>query len=369
LTRDQTADVLRGFGILAVVAGHAGSNLGIQVLPVYSYHMPLFFFISGLFFQDTKNERPKAVLTKLVTRLLIPALIANVAYNYIAIRIFHQVGVPFDGPGFSLRAFILAFTFGGVFSAAYWFIGAYILIYLYFSLIHRALHTAFSVVIGNTTALRLLFLGVYLALSATSVYLATSLYGETADADRQSIVMQHRPWIVVLRFFFACFFYYLGSLFTQYRPQMSVPRSATLLIVGVLFTVQGIIFYNANVFFSMQIMSFPNPITPIITSLIGICLFYALSASIIGSDLAKIMSFLGMNSFAILLNHMFGFFLLNLLLVALGFIHLGEISSAYFRFREYYMYPVYIAFGLGVSIVIPVLLAKMFPKEDARAQT
>ncbi|MCF0254639.1 MAG: acyltransferase family protein, partial [Duodenibacillus sp.] len=46
--RDETADLLKGFGILAVVAGHCGFPLLLWINP-YSFHMPLFFMIAGFF--------------------------------------------------------------------------------------------------------------------------------------------------------------------------------------------------------------------------------------------------------------------------------------------------------------------------------
>ncbi|WP_411740358.1 acyltransferase family protein [Pseudomonas sp. BF-B-26] len=48
--RNFSVDVLRGIGILLVVSGHASSGSSMNVFAPYSFHMPLFFFISGLFF-------------------------------------------------------------------------------------------------------------------------------------------------------------------------------------------------------------------------------------------------------------------------------------------------------------------------------
>lgn len=54
--RNYGIEFLQCIGIMLVVSGHVG---GIDILtewfPVYSYHMPLWFFISGLLYK-TKQE-------------------------------------------------------------------------------------------------------------------------------------------------------------------------------------------------------------------------------------------------------------------------------------------------------------------------
>lgn len=52
--RDAMIDVLRGIAIILVVLGHAGIN-GHAWHVIYSFHMPLFFFISGCFFKPLKE--------------------------------------------------------------------------------------------------------------------------------------------------------------------------------------------------------------------------------------------------------------------------------------------------------------------------
>lgn len=48
---NQKFTILKAMGILAVVGGHAGTNF-LPWFPVYSFHMPLFIFISGYFFMS-----------------------------------------------------------------------------------------------------------------------------------------------------------------------------------------------------------------------------------------------------------------------------------------------------------------------------
>jgi len=99
-----------------------------------------------------------------------------------------------------------------------------------------------------------------------------------------------------------------------------------------------------------------------VTSIIGITIFYFISSILVGSKSERIFSLIGRNSFAILLNHIFGFFILNMILVSIGLIRIADVNNIYFRYNEHYMYPLYISFGIGISMVIPVAIKSLFQK-------
>ncbi|WP_158225410.1 acyltransferase family protein [Rhizobium sp. 11515TR] len=355
--RNEVADILRGFGIIAVVAGHAGTDVGIKILPVYSYHMPLFFFISGIFYRDDRIESILHIAGKLMSRLMLPALAAVIVYDFLTLAIFHELGLPFGAPDLSLSVMLHTFLFGGYLAAAYWFIGAYIMIYVYFDVAHAWMHRTASRLIGST-ATRSAFCVLYVGAAAVSIYAATLLYGGVQEQDRHIVVAAHKTEILLLRFLLGCGFYCLGSLFGRFQDRLPSSPALPIAVGAICFVIEGFIFSNYNVFFSTQIMSFPNFVTPIITSIFGIVIFYAISFAIAKSWAAKALAYIGQNSYAILLNHMFGFFLLNLLLVALGRIGLSDITGPYYRFKEYETFPLYILSGLAVSIAIPILLKK-----------
>ncbi|MGL5354984.1 MAG: acyltransferase family protein [Cetobacterium sp.] len=68
--RIEYIDTLKGILIVLVVIGHTGINPSIQKW-IYSFHMPLFFIISGFFYKFDSN----IVSYKRVKRLLLPFLI------------------------------------------------------------------------------------------------------------------------------------------------------------------------------------------------------------------------------------------------------------------------------------------------------
>ena len=78
--RIEWIDTLRGLAMFFVVWGHLfPSNKWILRKYIYSFHMPLFFFISGLTYKENANMSFKELIKKLFKRLIIP---------YIAINIF-----------------------------------------------------------------------------------------------------------------------------------------------------------------------------------------------------------------------------------------------------------------------------------------
>lgn len=74
--RDITFDILKGLGIILVMLCHLVYNEGLIHKVVYSFHMPLFFLISGYFVKDANCFVDFLNLTKRnARRLLLPFLV------------------------------------------------------------------------------------------------------------------------------------------------------------------------------------------------------------------------------------------------------------------------------------------------------
>ena len=82
--------ILSFIGIVLVVLGHTGDGfrMGSDIFPYYSFHMALFIFISGYFY-NPKNEDniwgTNGYIAKKVTKLLIPYFIWNLVYGIIVV--------------------------------------------------------------------------------------------------------------------------------------------------------------------------------------------------------------------------------------------------------------------------------------------
>lgn len=81
--RDSSIDIVKGIGIYLMVLGHTASN-EMLLKWIYSFHMPLFFFLSGLFHSQGKNY--KEFLMKKARGLLIPYFsFAIILFSYFLI--------------------------------------------------------------------------------------------------------------------------------------------------------------------------------------------------------------------------------------------------------------------------------------------
>ena len=90
--RNTTFDMMKGIGILLVIIGHFIFE---SKHFIYTFHMPLFFILAGIFFTP---KEPMKLLRKDFKRLLIPALItatilfiAGIAYDFYTHKNYRDV--------------------------------------------------------------------------------------------------------------------------------------------------------------------------------------------------------------------------------------------------------------------------------------
>jgi fucose 4-O-acetylase-like acetyltransferase len=167
--RSRWADRAKGIGIALVVYGHvargliaAGLLAGPTVLLVdsviYAFHMPLFFFLSGVFFRGSLAGRgPGCLLASKVDRLLYPYVIWTLIQ--VGVVSWARQWVNHPGDGLSLFGLALAPI------AQFWFLWALFGVFLW-STVVMALGGGgrYAVVLGVLCSL-----GAYLAVAYGSV--------------------------------------------------------------------------------------------------------------------------------------------------------------------------------------------------------
>ena len=70
--RSEYFDVLKGIGILCVFYGHTAEAMSLPQRLMFNFHMPLFFLISGVFFNPRKLLDLKTLLHRIWNGLLLP---------------------------------------------------------------------------------------------------------------------------------------------------------------------------------------------------------------------------------------------------------------------------------------------------------
>lgn len=127
-----TFGILSAFAILMVAAGHAGYDILTVggLFPYYSFHVPLFMFISGYFYRREEEERPFLYLKKKGKRLLLPYFVWNAVYGLIAwsLRTFggFSMGDPISLKSLFLDPFLHGYQF--IYNFAAWFVPSLFLI-------------------------------------------------------------------------------------------------------------------------------------------------------------------------------------------------------------------------------------------------
>jgi len=182
-TRTSWVDYAKAIGIILVVYGHVARglfNAGIDVpitfyqltdSIIYSFHMPLFFFLSGLFFYSSFSKKGPAKL--------INSKIDTIVYPYILWSIFQG----------SIESFLATYTNGTVTinevlallwspRAQFWFLYALFICFLFITIIYTFTNkkiTLFLLVIATSLYLHAHFLPDFLSSNLQFTFLKRNL--------------------------------------------------------------------------------------------------------------------------------------------------------------------------------------------------
>lgn len=131
-------DVCRGIAIILVLYGHALHN-DTQRFLIYAFHMPLFFFVSGIVFKKDLHKSFFSVLYKNVKSILIPYFLFAVL-TFIASYILLQPQV-YTYDSFMKQAYGVFFGNGNngylAYNVALWFLPCLFLIKVSFALLTK----------------------------------------------------------------------------------------------------------------------------------------------------------------------------------------------------------------------------------------
>ena len=115
--RDYQIDAMKGVAIILVLLGHVITPGFLDQL-VYSFHMPLFFFLSGyIAYVSVRKYKPGELLFRRVKSLLVPFFFMSLVFDLVYNVVLH---------GASLSAYLRNIALGG----PYWFLWALFLCFL-----------------------------------------------------------------------------------------------------------------------------------------------------------------------------------------------------------------------------------------------
>ena len=152
--RIEYIDVLRGIGIIYMVMGHIFGNKGFDYY-IHAFHMPLFFFVSGLFFKQSKDMKFKDFFNKVTKQLLVPYLLFGLFY--VAFACVTSYGLK-ENFLVTLLQVITINNNGFPIAVALWFLTAMYFAQLFFFILCKLFKSDWS--LGISSCL-ILLLGIY----------------------------------------------------------------------------------------------------------------------------------------------------------------------------------------------------------------
>lgn len=278
-TRIGWIDNLRGFAILLVVIGHSGSLLNNYI---FSFHMPLFFFLSGIMFKKT-NEFTSFFKKKNRT-LVIPYLFfSSIFYlfwlffernkTFVDSGLFLSEGLTYS----PLTSFIGIFYSAGGKQFMYWGVHLWFLTCLFIALI-------------------IFYFMVKLSKLKLSIVIIVSFILGILLTKYSPITL---PWSIDVAFV-AVTFIGFGYLIKEWLLKIEFKTNKTLLLVSIFFTI-GVIVSLLNGKIDMRINHYNNPILFLIGSISGILLYTILFKNFSEKYCLK---WLGINSLLIYALHL-----------------------------------------------------------------
>ncbi len=318
-------DVAKGIGIILVVLGHLNSAEQPVRNFIYSFHMPLFFLLSGIFFNDKTDF--KTTFMKSVKTLLIPYLIF-VAIDSLVYIIMHNF--QWDSIIFAVKTRLISMT--GVrlriTNLPLWFMFALFFTRILYYFIHKS------------KPLEIITIAVGIALVAVAKYFWY---------PPKCMYIVGLPCVV---------FYSLGYRLKKHIFNLdTIEFSRRSVILSVAVIISLIITSNINDCVNVYSYKYGNFILFYLNGILGSALTVILSVWLSRvKNISKVLMYLGKNSVVIMICH---YYLCRIVLPNLmAYLNLGQYLYSYFTQA--------IATILILVSMIPIIYIKQKFKKEVR---
>lgn len=359
--------ILSALAIIMVVAGHIGYNIMAvgDLFPYYSFHVPLFMFISGYFYKDSEEQHPFAYVKKKVRRLLMPYLAWNLVYGIIAWAMRaggFSMGEPLGFKTLFIDPFLHGYQF--IYNYAAWFVPVLFIVQVMNVFVRLAVRRILGRIPGimgkdwDGVAEWLMLAG-SLAVGMAVVWFAIGghVWGNYKALGR-------------ILFLFPCFqmgqFYY--KKLEKHDTLGNLPYFAVVLGIQTVLSVCC----NGLAFSSVWCTGFANgPVIPYVTIVSGIA-FWLRIAKVLEPVLGESRSvrYLGQNTYAVMMHHVMAFMLVKTVIAVIA-AQTGQCADfdfgAYYTNIDYYYLVrgaehfkmVYLAAGVTLPLVLQCCVGRV----------
>ena len=338
--------ILSFLGIIRVVLGHTGNSfkLASDFFPYYSFHMALFIFISGYFYNPKNEENifgKDGYIVKKIKKMIIPYFLWNLIYGII-VTIAKKMNICSFGEKINLKSFFVRpWTTGHqyILNIAAWFILALFLVNITYIIIRKI---SKKLKIWNDD----IFTVIYLIISIVAIYFACKNKIE--------------KYIPFLRTAFFMFFYQLGYWY-KVKIENKVKTNNLIYFLTLIIIQLMLLKIDGKLTYEVVFMKFSCKyiITPIIASITGILFWLKISEvlePVLGDN--KIVNYISNNTYDIMQHHLFWMFLTNLIIFEIsGILNLKGFNVSRFRSTIYYAY----TFGVSQAQIIYTIICIAMP--------
>ncbi len=337
--------ILYFIGIILVLCGHTkgGGIILDNWFHSKTFHLGLFAFGSGYFFYKHLKDRPLDIIKYKFKKTIVPLYIWTFIYGII-IQILHQFGYKL-GLGLSLKNLLWTPLYSGhayVFNLGSWFLVPLFLL--------QAFTAILIPVLKRTNGSIFIFI-LYMILGMIGIQLSFSL--------------KNVQWLLLLHFLYFLPFFGLGILYKNKLEK--IDKVDNVIYFAIIFTIKLFIIYftgKLTHYDPANMQRFENFYLPYINGFLGIAFWLRVSKILVPSlKNSKIVNIISKNTFAIMMHHMVGLFLVNCcwLLLATNFNFIEGFSIKRFNSELFYTYNpknlsqfniIYLISGIIVSLLI-----------------
>ncbi|MBU3091665.1 acyltransferase family protein [Clostridium sp. CF011] len=329
--------ILKAVGIIAVVIGHKYDPF--TWYPTYSYHIVLFIFASGYFYNQNNEDNIIIFFIKKIKTLLIPYFIYNLFYAAVTYVLYKKNNILLGELPTLYNFFLSPFLHGHQYHLflAGWFVVELFIIQISFILLFK--------MIKKINKSYLFSFSVFMCLALIGLRFAKS--GIHSEYE-----------LVADRTLFGLFFYYLGFWYKNKLDDVQLIKSKYI-IGSVILQIILIIKYK-DVSYALSWCDFGGRLfLPIIASINGIYLCIVISKLITRYiEENDILLSIGENSFHIMANHLFVFLIMNFIIVKVKAIDHNVLNSVWYAYRLEKYWLVYVMAGILIPTYIAVFAKK-----------
>lgn len=358
---NYTMKLMYALGILFVVSGHVVKTGGISLFyewfPPYSFHLALFAFCSGYFYEEKNENEVGTYIIKKIKKFIVPLYVWNFIYG-LFVLITHQFGFSI-GANFSIYNLLIMPIVHGMkfhYNLASWFLMSLFLVQVVYIVLRK--------IVALKKHKELILIIIFSILGFLGIYLARNGYNKGL-------------YLTLVRVLYFLPFYATGYIYNKVLEKKDTLSNRVyflLIMLGSLLVV-GLIGYYPK-YTPSSCHDFKNGIlTPFIVGYLGIFFWLRISKILtpyFGKN--KYVNILADNTLPIVFHQFLGFMTIKSVF-AIGHKFFGlfnDFSMLKFKSDIWYYYMPYnntrfLILYVIAGLIIPIILARLYGKIKARS--